>query len=370
MPPAPVRVFLSSAPKDQVYRDELVDHLGVMIRQGLLEVWHDGMSDFFPFKDEQIAEKLEQADIVLLLLSRHLAESDEGQLQMSLALERLKERQAAVVPILVRAYNFAGHPISKLQALPRDGRSLPTNEADRDEPWVKIAEEVRRIAQAVVARRQPPPAGPDVALLPLPYGAPRVRVLFLAANPGLGDASARPAYDPLNLEKEASALERVLRESGRASSFEVKTAWAVRASELVTRLKEFRPHVLHFSGHGEREGLVLLDDDDRPLPVPVKALGKTFELLRGDPNERTRVDVRLALLNACWSAEQARELAANVGCAVGMRQPVADDTAISFSTAFYRRLAEGETIRRAFELTLNGLDLVRLPGSDVPQLFG
>jgi CHAT domain/TIR domain len=402
-----VRVFLSSAPRDKAYRDELVIHLKAMVREGLLDVWHDAEVGYAE-RDAQVAESLERADVVLLLLSSAFFASDECQQQTSRALERQRGGSAAVVPILARACSFAGHPVARLQALPRDGKPLPTDDAERDEPWAKITEEIRRTAQDIVARRQPAASGPDVALMPLSRGEPPVRVLFLAANPGLGaarrdraarddgasdsgaarrdlvavddDASdggapaaggerpaRRPLYGALDLEREARALERALRESGRASSFELKTAWAVRASELTSQLKEFRPHVVHFSGHGERDGIVLLGDDDQPQSVPVKALGRLFELLRG--GEGTRVDVRLAVLNACWSAEQARELAPSVGCAVGMRRPVEDETAIAFSATFYRRIAEGETLRRAFEFAKNGLDLVRLSGSDIPQLF-
>lgn len=376
----PVRLFLSSAPRDQTYRDELVVHLKAMVREGLVEVWHAAAVGYEE-KDAQAAESLERADVILLLLSSNFFASDECQAQAARALERQRGGAAAVVPVLVRACHFADHAVAKLQALPRDGRPLPTAEAERDEPWSKIVEEVRGIVRSVVARRQPAPIGPDVALLPSPQGRASVRVLFVAANPGLRGArrdfgapggDEGPAhgalYGALDLEREARALDRALRESGRGSAFELKTAWAVRASELATQLKEFRPHVVHFSGHGEREGIVLFDDDGQGRPVPVKALGKLFELLRGGEVD-ARVDVRLAVLNACWSAEQARELATSVGCAVGMRRPVEDEAAIAFSATFYRRIAEGETIRRAFEFAKNCLELARLPGSDVPQIF-
>jgi CHAT domain-containing protein/TIR domain-containing protein len=371
-----VRIFVLSAQPDQSYRDEFVDHLAVMTRQGELTLWHEDMLSPGDEREPRVAENLEAADIILVLLSRHTFASEACQQQMTRALERQREGTATVVPILVKAYELAGHPISKLQALPRDGKSVASY-PDRDEPWVKIVGAIGQLARSVVARLRPTPAGPDAALLPLPWGAPRIRVLFVAANPGLqpegrdlGSAGAgRGRYTVLDLEREASRLERSLRESGRGSSFDLKTAWAVRATELASKLREFQPHIVHFSGHGEPEGIVLLDDDDRPLAVPIKALSRHFALLRDTENERLRVDVRLALLNACWTAEQARDLAASVSATIGMRQPIEDETAISFAAAFYRHLAEGETIRRAFEFAKNSLDLVRLPGSELPQLF-
>lgn len=381
---SPVRVFVAASLDDEIYRDELATHLKLMVRQGLLTLWHYGKIDPGQDIEVQFFENLEGADVILLLLSPSFLASDECERQMSRALERQRERTAVVVPMRVRASSLEGHPVAKLQALPRSGQPLPITKAERDGFWSAIAEEIRQLAQRIIATKKPPPAGPNVALLPSGPGAPRVRVLFLAANPGLGGdrreaspfgadthevGTARSTYSPLDLEKEARAIEQAVRDSKQAAAFELKTAWAVRASELTARLKEFRPHIVHISGHGEREGVVLLSDTDRPLSVPVKALGRLFELLRSDPNEATRVDVHLAVLNACWSAEQARELTTSVGCAVGMRRAVEDDSAIAFAAAFYRQLAGGDTIQRAFELAKNGLDLTRLPGSDIPQLF-
>jgi CHAT domain/TIR domain len=381
---SPVRVFVAASPDDEIYRDELAVHLNLMVRQGLLTLWHYGKIDPGQEIEVQFFENLEGADVILLLLSPSFFASDDCARQAARALERQRERTAIIVPVFVREINVKGDPLEKLQALPRSGLPLPIVKAERDKPWKEIAEELRQLAQRIIATKKPPPAGPDVALLPSGPGAPRIRVLFLAANPGLGgerrearpfgaDAheggAARSTYSPLDLESEARVIEQAVRDSKQAAAFELKTAWAVRASELTARLKEFRPHVVHMSGHGEREGVVLLGDNGRPLSVPVKALGRLFELLRSDPNEATRVDVHLAVLNACWSAEQARELTASVGCAVGMRRSVEDDSAIAFAAAFYRQLAGGDTIRRAFAFAKNGLDLTRLPGSDIPQLF-
>lgn len=233
------------------------------------------------------------------------------------------------------------------------------------------------------------PPGPDA---PNPFGSETVRILFLAADPSAATAPGAPArtqgsrdftppsgdepaseagatratYDPLDLRGEARGIESALYRSGRATRFNFQREWAACVSDLRALLERHRPHVVHFSCHGERtEGLVLLDEHGRAAPVPPPALGQLFALLQHDP----RNDVRLVVLNACWSADQAQALAESAGCAVGMRRPINDETAIEFAVSFYENLASGKTIRQAFDFAKNHLDLRRLPDADKPQFF-
>jgi CHAT domain len=205
---------------------------------------------------------------------------------------------------------------------------------------------------------------------------PRVRILFLGSNPAAAPArrdlvavdrdegreDARASYSPLALDEEARTIERALNASARASSFELVTKWAVRGSEVQEHLLRHRPHLVHLSGHGdEREGLVLLDADGGPQRTSVAALAALFKVLRDD--------VRVVLLNACWSAAQATAISQFVDCVIGMRLPLSDPAAISFAGAFYGALGFGRTVREAFELGKVALALQGFPESHVPQLF-
>jgi hypothetical protein len=205
---------------------------------------------------------------------------------------------------------------------------------------------------------------------------PRVRILFLGSNPAFvcarrdlvvaeredGPAEARTTYGPLALDEEARAIERALNASARASSFELVTKGAVRCSEVQEHLLRHRPHIVHLSGHGdEREGMVLLNADGSPKRVSVAALAGLFKVLRDD--------VRVVLLNACWSSVQATAISQFVDYVIGMRLPLSDSAAISFAEAFYGALGFGRTVREAFELGKVALALQRFPESHVPQLF-
>jgi hypothetical protein len=69
----------------------------------------------------------------------------------------------------------------------------------------------------------------------------KIRVLFLAASPGVA---------PLSLDEEHRQIMDKIRAADYRDSIEVVSRWAVRRDDLQQALLETKPHVLHFSGHG------------------------------------------------------------------------------------------------------------------------
>lgn len=71
-----VSLFLSYAHKDESLLKELVKHLSMLKRQGLISTWHD--RQIFPGSNWAgvIDEHLEQASIILLLVSPDFLASD------------------------------------------------------------------------------------------------------------------------------------------------------------------------------------------------------------------------------------------------------------------------------------------------------
>src|SRR5215471_19225732 len=69
-------------------------------------------------------------------------------------------------------------------------------------------------------------------------------ILFLAANPR--DTNSRA------LDREARSIHVELKRSGYRDRFDFVTRWAVEPLDLLRELRELRPTVVHFSGHGAR----------------------------------------------------------------------------------------------------------------------
>jgi hypothetical protein len=82
-----------------------------------------------------------------------------------------------------------------------------------------------------------------------------------------------------------------------------------------------------------------------------------------------RESIRCVVINTCWSAEQAQQIAEKVGCVVCITGPIDDDTAIVFSKVFYSSLAYQDIgVGKAFSLALNDLRMGHFPNADQFQL--
>jgi hypothetical protein len=182
-------------------------------------------------------------------------------------------------------------------------------------------------------------------------------ILFLAANP--------PGTPPLDLASEARELRIALRQPG-GHPFTLVTEWAVRARDVLSLLRDLKPTVVHFAGHGNRPGeapareeVSCRDIPAAPGEQPEDGVflhgpdGRSAQLVRAPVFASTfRVvgaSVKLVVLNACYSEAVAAALLRHVDCIVGMAGAIADDAARAFTAGFYGALAAGESIAQAFE---------------------
>jgi CHAT domain-containing protein len=163
---------------------------------------------------------------------------------------------------------------------------------------------------------------------------------------------------PLDLEEELRAIEVELRGALHRDSIMLTARHAVRPDDLVRHIRADMPDVIHFSGHGTSEGIVLRDDVTGYRTVPGAALSRLLKD-RG---------IRLVVLNACFSSEQANSLSDAVNTIVGTTKEVDDEAARRFSVAFYRTLGEGYSVGDAFR---DGGDAIALHSlEDVYQIVG
>lgn len=202
-------------------------------------------------------------------------------------------------------------------------------------------------------------------------------ILFLAANP----ISTRP----LRLDEEVREIESGLQRSRHRDRFALKQQWAVRPRDLQRALLDYRPQIVHFSGHGigqaarhlatedTREisldhpeptatpGLILEDQIGQPKLVSTESLGALFELFADS--------VECVLLNACYSEQQARAIALHIPYVIGMNQAIGDRAAIEFAVGFYDALGAGEPVERAYKLGCVAIQLSNVPEHLTPTLI-
>ena len=177
----------------------------------------------------------------------------------------------------------------------------------------------------------------------------RAKILIVAANPK--DTSR------LRLDEEVREIEAALQRSQRRNQFSVKSIWAPRTKDLRRALLDEQPYIVHFSGHGDPEGLVLEDGEGEAVIVPPEALEGLFNLFRDN--------LQCVLLNACYSEAQATAIAKRIPYVIGMKAEIADDIALEFAVGFYDALGAGRSVEQAFEFGYNAIEL--LGRSDAPQ---
>jgi hypothetical protein len=179
-------------------------------------------------------------------------------------------------------------------------------------------------------------------------------ILFLGANPS--DETR------LALGREVRKIDQRLLASKHREAFRIEQAWAVRATDLQACLQRYQPAIVHFSGHGDPSGELLLEDrDGRAKPVTTDALADLFRILGKT--------IRCVVLNACYSEAQARAIAEHIDVVIGMKDAVDDDTAIAFAEAFYQALGYGQDAQTAFELGRSQIRLAGRPDAEMPALL-
>lgn len=182
----------------------------------------------------------------------------------------------------------------------------------------------------------------------------QIKILFLSANPT--DISR------LRLDKEVREVDEKIRLGEFRDQLALIPHFAVRPGDLQQTLLRHQPHILHFSGHGSKtHGIVLEDDSGHTKPVSPAALAALFTAIRDN--------LRVVLLNACYSSVQAAVITQTVDFTIGMREEIGDRSAIVFSAAFYRGLAFGRSVQESFDLGVGALMLEGIPEEKIPALL-
>lgn len=181
----------------------------------------------------------------------------------------------------------------------------------------------------------------------------KIRILFLAANPA--------TTIQLRLDEEIRAITEKIRATKHRDSLELVSAWAVRPDDLLQSLNEYEPHIVHFSGHGSTSGeIILVDSTGTPKAVDAEAIKTLFTVLKDN--------IRVVVLNACFSRLQAQAVTEVIDCAVGMNTAVGDRAAIIFAASFYRALGFGRSVQQAFEQGKTALILEGISEENTPEL--
>jgi hypothetical protein len=155
-----MEIFISYAREDRDALTELKGHLSWVIREHRVTLWDD--SGILPGREwgRAIDVRLETADMILLLVSRHFLASDYCHAEMVRALARHTAGEAHVIPILLQPCDFETAPFAMLQLLPGNGRPISVWE-HRDEAYVSVVQGIRAALSSLHLRTGGPRRAED-----------------------------------------------------------------------------------------------------------------------------------------------------------------------------------------------------------------
>ncbi len=130
------------APGDASFYKQLVQHLRPLRSQHSISMW--SVDDILPGtnRDTEIERYLNDAQIILFLLSAGFFEHCYDIMIRALRLHR--EKHVLVVPIILRPVDWENSPVSVLQVLPINGKPV-TSWRNRDDAYLVITKEIRKI---------------------------------------------------------------------------------------------------------------------------------------------------------------------------------------------------------------------------------
>ncbi|WP_413167313.1 tetratricopeptide repeat protein [Capilliphycus salinus ALCB114379] len=182
-----------------------------------------------------------------------------------------------------------------------------------------------------------------------------IKILFLASN--------HKQTERLSLDVEIREIKNKIQASQNRDFLEFKQAWAVRFDELIQRLNEYKPHIVHFSGHGSNTGeIILLDKSDQVQAVNLEAIKELFSTVTQD-------NIKVVVWNACHSKIIAEAIAESIDCVIGMNTAINDQAAIDFAATFYGAIASGRSVEQAFKQAKAALMASQISEAKIPELI-
>lgn len=164
----------------------------------------------------------------------------------------------------------------------------------------------------------------------------KLRVLYFTSTPDLGR--------PLRVDAEVSAVQRAVEAAKYRHSIDLVYLPAPTPRDFVDRINSKRPHVVHFSGHGDSEGLHFDNgsmEDPAPEPMTFDVMARFLSATTSPP--------KLLIMNSCRSLEGADLLLEAVPMLIGVADSLDDVAGAIFATQFYSAIANGLSVGHAFE---------------------
>jgi len=141
-----INLFLAYAPEDAEYREQIGNHLTVLKDRGFLNEYCISEVLAGCDSDLSILKMMNEAKIILLLISSDFLASDECRKLEDLAFSMKMRNDAIVIPVLLRPCMY-DESYNDLQILPDNKKAISDRKAwhDVDEALANVAERIKQL---------------------------------------------------------------------------------------------------------------------------------------------------------------------------------------------------------------------------------
>lgn len=154
----PLMVVCVAAPEDAQWLGQWEHHLQPLEQAGLISLWSELHLVAGASREQEYRQHLENASLILLLLSADFFHSPDCLAMMEHALERSRTGASQVIPLLLRSVTWQESPLGILTPWPSNEKPI-TLWSNQDEGWYACVLELRRLLgrQVSLARSSTPP---------------------------------------------------------------------------------------------------------------------------------------------------------------------------------------------------------------------
>jgi hypothetical protein len=179
-------------------------------------------------------------------------------------------------------------------------------------------------------------------------------ILFFASNP--------VDHAQLGLDEEVRAIREMILKSKHRDSVKLESCWAVRPGDILQAMNEYKPTIVHFSGHGsDNDELILMDFNRNTKYVSIDAIVQAMSVANDN--------LHLVFFNTCYSHNQAENITKYIDIAIGMKDSITDNAARIFASQFYSSISFGLSVGKSFQQARAALLLEGIQEDDIPILF-
>lgn len=143
-----IKLFISYSHRDEALCKRLKSHLRPLEQNKVIDFWFDRKIRPGENWDSEIKTKLEEADVILFLISADFIDSEYiFDVEVTTALERHKNRDARVIPIMLNYIDLKGTRYEAIQGLPTDMKPVVSKKywENEDEAFVDVVKGLKRI---------------------------------------------------------------------------------------------------------------------------------------------------------------------------------------------------------------------------------